>query len=118
MNNIEKRLEELLEKFKKRCRIGTMHLVSDFERFLKEEFSTSIQQAIAEERERVVGEIESWEKSHGFYVGAGAGQNNEVARKTRKEIIDSLDKLPDKDIKEMPQFKGTLEALDKLTIIK
>jgi len=30
----------------------------------------------------------------------------------------SIDTLPDKDIKEMPQFKGTLEALNKLTIIK
>jgi len=34
-------------------------------------------------------------------------------------LLSSLDKpVPDKEIEEMPQMKGTLEALDKLTIIK
>ena len=35
-----------------------------------------------------------------------------------REVLSAVDKLTDKEIEEMPQMKGTLEALDKLTINK
>ena len=45
-----------------------------------------------EEIKRIKNAIENWEGSYGIYVGAEAGQKNEIARKARKQILDLLDK--------------------------
>jgi len=57
-------------------------------------FSTAITQALAEDRERIIEKIEKWEDSYGFYVGAGAGQKNELTRKTRLEILNVIQDKP------------------------
>jgi len=86
---------------------------------VRQRISESIHQALAEERERVrelfvklpyMGMIGVSELASGYRKGRADLQ---------KQINDLLDNpLTDKEIEEMPQMKGTLEALDKLTIIK
>ena len=87
----------------------------------KDFIAESIHQAIAEERERMRGEIEKNIAEDGecpdgitdYARGMRYGKSIVLA------LLSSLDKpLTDKEIEEMPQMKGTLEALDKLTIIK
>ena len=76
------------------------------------------QQALAEERARVRGSVN---KTLDRYVVKKEPlcEQNSLILLIRTYLLSSLDKpVPDKEIEEMPQMKGTLEALDKLTIIK
>jgi len=97
-NYTEQRLEEFDKKFKIMERIaheevdGTFALIEDRDK-VKDFIAESIQQAVAEEIERIKGVIENWEGSCGIYVGAEAGQKNEIARKARKQILDLINNI-------------------------
>ena len=81
--------------------------------------ATSIHQAIEEERERVKKVID---EPLNFDSRTSATLRDEIVKiinHERQRILSSLDKpLTEKEIEEMPQMKGTLEALNNLTIIK
>ena len=123
MNYTEKKqlLEEFTEGleilFLKRGR-GSKIYSSDLDRTLKF-FTQSINRVEKAERERVWGMIK---KIRNIWVGEAMDADNEEEERYILKIIETLDdiipSLKDKEIKEIPQFEGTMEALDKLTIIK
>jgi len=66
---------------------------------LEEALSTSIQQALAEDRERVVEEIEKWtpKKEAGFYAGVVKGMTlDDHKRNFSKDIIKAISSLKEK----------------------
>ena len=75
-------------------------------------FSTSIAQAVAEERERVRGEIEK--------IYPISDTQDDSCDNFKQKVLDLLSSLQDKESPkyEIPMFEETMEALDKLSIIK
>ena len=107
MTYTEKVLEEFDEKFGalldmlEKLYGGNPEEMTTFKEALKSFLSTSIHQAIAEERERVWAEIKN--------MGDGVVMENGLVNVTS---------TPDKSTEyEMPMVKETMEALEKLTII-
>ena len=118
MTYTDKRLEEYCKKFGLCKEKGTCQCKEEL-KFIAD----LITQALAEERERVEKEIK--------YILDFAESDKEMADNPEDPKVrinyfrDRLDEILDKPLQEkettkyeLPQFKETMEALDKLTIIK
>ena len=120
--------EKILDDWFKQNHTGLRYKnVDEAHEMYKQLIVTLIDQAVAEERARVRKKVERLPISIVMKPFEVPPEMFDIVEKNTKLVIEhikssllsSLDKpLTDKEIEEMPQMKGTLEALDKLTIIK